>query len=108
MLQSERSRRSQAAKEIILETEAEARIALTGNLTASRVVTFGSVASQAWQPGDTVFIELPTHTGGGDTVTVENIATTVLCTWPALLANGGMFVFDGVDFHATIPGVSTT
>jgi hypothetical protein len=85
------------------------RLALTGNLTASRANVFGSIASQGWQAGDVVFVEYATHTGGGFTVSFANLAaTTVLTTWGPLLANGAMFVFDGVDFHATIPGASAT
>lgn len=80
----------------------------TGNLTASRVWIFGSVAAQGWTIGDVVFLNLPTHTGGGFTVTVQNIATTVLATWAALLANGGIFYFNGTDFQAMNPGQSTT
>jgi hypothetical protein len=84
------------------------RLALTGNLTASRIVTFGSVLAQGWLPGDIVFIHVATHTGGGFTLTIENIAAATLATWAALLANGGMFVFDGTDFVACLPGSSTT
>lgn len=84
------------------------RLDCTGNLTASRIYTFGSILSQGWLAGDIVFIGLPTHTGGGFTVTIQNIAGTTLCTWAALLANGGMFVFNGTDFLATLPGQSTT
>ena len=80
----------------------------TGNLTASRVWTFGAVATEGWTLGDLVILSLPTHTGGGFTVTVQNIATTVLATWGALLANGGLFYFNGTDFEVAIPGQSTT
>ena len=80
----------------------------TGNLTASRVWKFGAVATEGWTLGDLVILSLPTHTGGGFTVTVQNIATTVLATWGALLANGGLFYFNGTDFEVAIPGQSTT
>ena len=47
-------------------------------------------------------------TGGGFTITIQNIAGTVLATWPALLANGCELVFNGTDFVAVNPGQSTT
>lgn len=80
----------------------------TGNLTASRVWTFGTILAQKWKEGDIVFLSLPAHTGGGFTVTVQNIAGGVLSTWAALLSNGGMYIFRGTDFRAMLPGVSTT
>jgi len=81
---------------------------LTGNLTASRVAQFGTIANEGWLNGDVVFVSIPTHTGGGFTMSVHSIAGTVLTTWAALLAAGGMFVFDGTDFVAALPGASTT
>jgi hypothetical protein len=87
------------------------RAALPAALGASRIVTFQPVANPlgGWLAGDIVFIHIPVHTGGGFTVTIENIAAGTLATWAALLQNGGMFVFDGVlnDFVAVIPGVTT-
>ena len=80
----------------------------SGNLTASRVITFDTVANQKWKVGDQVWISVPTHTGGGFTLTVENIAASALATYAALLANGGMFYFNGTDFEVGIPGNSTT
>jgi hypothetical protein len=51
-----------------------------------------------------------THTGGGFTVEIQNIAGTVLSTWPALLANGCELMFQAAlgDFVAVNPGQSTT
>lgn len=80
----------------------------TGNLTASRVFTPGTIVAEGWLEGDILFVSVPTHTGGGFTVTVNSIAAAALATWAALLASGGMFVFHGTDFVAVIPGASTT
>jgi len=83
------------------------RIYLTGNLTASRGSTFGSIATEGWTLGDLVYISFPVHTGAGFTFSVNNIATTPLTTWAALVANGGLFYFDGTDFEAVIPGADS-
>jgi hypothetical protein len=89
------------------------RVDLQGNLTASRTFTFGSQAAEGWLPGDVVFVQFPTHTGNGFTMTGYDIAGSKLCTWAPLLANGGMFVFGAStlranDFAAVLPGTSTT
>ena len=87
------------------------RLRTTGNLTASHAWQFDSVADQGWTSGDIVFLSLPAHTGAGFTVTVEGLAAVsslVLATWAALLANGGMFIFNGTDFEGVLPGQSTT
>jgi hypothetical protein len=92
-------------------------IKLTGNLTASRILTFGTIAAEGWLPGDEVYIAVPTHTGTGFTLSVESINGDELATWAALLANGGHFVFGATsynvpvgtgDFTAVNPGNSTT
>jgi hypothetical protein len=88
------------------------RLDLTGNLTGSRVATFGTVAAEGWLPADVVYVSLPTHTGAESTFQITNIAGTVLATWPQLVANGGMFVFNMArtpnDFDACMPGNSST
>jgi hypothetical protein len=99
------------------------RLDLTGNLTASRTIQFATpnVATGAdiWLPGDTVFIQVPAHTGSGFTLTVLDIAGNPITVWPALSANGGMFVYGAgsapgmagpeapVDFGAVLPGAGT-
>lgn len=76
----------------------------TGPLTASRVWKFGPLASEFWVEGDFVLLSLAAHTGAGFTVTVETIASAPLTTWGALIANGGLFWFNGTDFEPAIPG----
>ena len=87
------------------------KLDLTGGLTSSRILQFGSKSSEGWLPGDIVFVSVPSHTGGGFTITIENIAGTILSYWQELAANGGMFVFDGGaypgDFSASIVGGAT-
>jgi hypothetical protein len=96
------------------------RLDLTGNLTASRTLQFAApniaTGADVWLPGDTVFIQVPTHTGSGFTITVLNLAGDAIASWPALVANGGMFVYGAstvagptgpdapVDFGAILPG----
>src|SRR6202000_2085235 len=47
------------------------------------------------------------HTGAGFTITIQDTTGATLVTWPALVANGGMFVYGAGpsgDFGAVIPG----
>jgi hypothetical protein len=82
------------------------RLELIGDLTASRNIKFGTQAAEGWLPGDTVFIQVKEHGGAGFTLSVVNNNAATIAQWPALSANGGMFVFDSpsLDFSATIPG----
>lgn len=80
----------------------------TGNLTASRIIAPGTIVAEGWTLGDVVYISAPAHTGGGFTLTLENLAAGVLATWPALISNGAMLYFNGTDFEAITPGNSTT
>jgi hypothetical protein len=78
----------------------------TGNLTASRIFQFDTIANQGWADGDLVKVSLPSHTGGGFTVTVEDLAAnggTVLSTWPALLSNGGMYQYRVTSAPGVVP-----
>lgn len=98
------------------------RLDLTGNLTASRTLQFATpntvAGTDIWLPGDTVFVQVPAHTGAGFTLTVLDIAGNTIAVWPELSANGGMFVYGAstaagmagpeppVDFGAILPGNS--